>query len=194
MKIVFFGPPGAGKGTQAKILEQRYGLKQLSSGDMFRAEIAKQSPLGLKVQEIMAAGGLVSDDIVMEMLKGRIAEDDCAKGFLLDGFIRTQGQAEALDRMLASAGTKLDAVLLLEVDDQILVDRIAKRAAETVAATGAVRADDNPDVLRKRLDIYYDQTKPVLPYYEAAGVVRKVDGMQAVETVTADIVKALGLN
>ena len=193
MKIVFFGPPGAGKGTQAKVLEQRYGLKQLSSGDMFRAEIAKGSVLGRKVQQIMADGGLVSDEIVMEMLKNRIAEADCAKGFLLDGFIRTQGQAEALDKMLESQGTKLDAVLLLEVDDAVLVDRITKRAADTIAQTGTVRADDTPEVLQKRLGIYYAQTKPVLPYYEGKGLVRKVDGMQPVEDVSAAIVKVLQL-
>ncbi len=190
MKIVFFGPPGAGKGTQAKMLEQRFGLKQLSSGDMLRAEIAKESQLGLAVKQIIADGHLVSDDIIMDMLKGRIAEADCAKGFILDGFIRTLAQAQALDEMLADTGQKLDAVLVLEVDDIVLVDRIIGRAAEN----GGVRADDNPDVLRKRLEVYHSQTKPVLPYYAAHGLVRRVDGMQSVADVTDDIVKVLGLN
>jgi adenylate kinase len=190
MKIVFFGPPGAGKGTQAKILEERFGFKQLSSGDMFRDQIARETPMGLKVKEIMAAGGLVSDEIVMEMLKGRIAEPDCKNGFLLDGFIRTQGQAEALDAMLESAGTKLDAVLMLEVNDDELVARIARRAIEN----GGTRADDNPDVARKRLEVYHSQTKPVLPYYEGKGLVRKVDGMQPVDAVTSQILQALELS
>ncbi len=189
MKIVFFGPPGAGKGTQAKMLEQRYGLKHLSSGDMLRAEIANETKLGLAVKQIIADGNLVSDDIIMEMLKGRITAPDCAKGVILDGFIRTLVQAEMLDAMLAETGQKLDAVLVLDVDDAILVDRIVRRAAEN----GGARADDNPDVLRKRLEVYHSQTKPVLPYYEGHGLVRRVDGMQAVSDVTADIIKALDL-
>ncbi|MES2729165.1 MAG: adenylate kinase [Pseudomonadota bacterium] len=190
MKIVFFGPPGAGKGTQAKMLEQHYGLKQLSSGDMLRTEIANETALGLKVKQIIADGKLVSDEIIMEMLKNRIAQADCAKGFVLDGFIRTRAQAEALDQMLSAAGQKLDAVLMLEVDDVVLVDRIIGRAAES----GTIRPDDNPDILRKRLEVYHSQTKPVLPYYEAQNVVRRVDGMQPVGDVTRDIVAALNLS
>lgn len=189
MKLVFFGPPGAGKGTQAKMLEQRYGLKHLSSGDMLRAEIAKGSELGLAVKQTLADGHLVSDDIILRMLKGRIAAPDCAKGFILDGFVRTLPQAQMLDAMLAESGQALDAVLVLDVDDDVLVARIAGRAAEN----GGARADDNPDVLRKRLEVYHSQTKPVLPYYESHGLIRHVDGMRGVADVTADIINALKL-
>ena len=189
MKIVFFGPPGAGKGTQAEMLEQRYGLKHLSSGHMLRAEIANETPLGLAVKQTLADGQLVSDTIILEMLRNRISEPDCANGYILDGFVRTLPQAEMLDAMLAEAGQKLDAVLMLTADDDVLLQRIVGRAE----ATGNLREDDKPEVVRKRLEVYHSQTKPVLPYYEAHGLVRRVDGMQAVADVTADIIKALRL-
>lgn len=188
MNIILLGPPGAGKGTQAKLLEDTRGMKQLSTGDMLRAEIAAQSPLGQKVKAIMDSGALVSDDIVIEMISGRIDQPDCAKGFILDGFPRTVAQAEALDRMLDHKGRKLDAVIELAVDEAILLSRIEKRAAES---GGNVRADDNAEALKKRLGVYRDQTAPILPYYKAKGVLKQVDGMAAIEDVTRQIATIL---
>ncbi|MDD3021367.1 MAG: adenylate kinase [Alphaproteobacteria bacterium] len=183
MNIILMGPPGAGKGTQAKLLEDTRGLKQLSTGDMLRAEIAEQSPLGLKVKEIMDAGSLVSDEIVIEMISHRIDHPDCAKGFILDGFPRTVAQAEALDKMLHEKGKDLNAVIQLSVDEEALLARIEKRAAES----GTVRADDNAETLKKRLDAYKAQTAPILPYYEGKGMLKTVDGMADIDTVTAEI-------
>ncbi len=184
MNIILLGPPGAGKGTQAKVLEDQRGMKQLSTGDMLRAEIAAATPLGQKVKGIMDAGGLVSDDIVIEMISGRIDQADCAKGFILDGFPRTVAQAEALDKMLAGKGKKLDAVIQLVVDEAALLGRIEKRAAENA---GAVRADDNADALKKRLQVYNEQTAPILPYYDGQGRLMKVDGMAPIDAVTAAV-------
>ncbi len=186
--IILLGPPGAGKGTQAKILEDDRGLKQLSTGDMLRAEIAAASPLGVKVKNIIETGGLVSDDIMIEMISNRIDQDDCKRGFILDGFPRTVPQAEALDVMLAKKGRNLNAVIQLAVDENALLARIEKRAAETV---GGPRPDDNADALKKRLAVYNEQTKPILPYYEGKGILQKVDGMAAVNDVTTSIAKIL---
>jgi adenylate kinase len=184
MNIILLGPPGAGKGTQAKILEQARGLKQLSTGDMLRAEIAAATPLGVEVKHIMDGGGLVSDEIVIRMISARIDQPDCAKGFILDGFPRTVPQAEALDAMLAQKNKKLDAVIQLVVDEAALLARVQKRASES---DGAVRADDNEDALKKRLEVYRAQTAPILPYYQAKGLLKQVDGMANVEQVTAAI-------
>jgi len=183
VNIILMGPPGAGKGTQAKLLEDTRGLKQLSTGDMLRGEIAAQSPLGLKVKEIMDAGSLVSDEIVIEMISHRIDHADCVKGFILDGFPRTVAQAEALDKMLHEKGKDLNAVIQLSVDEDALLARIEKRAAES----GVVRADDNAETLKKRLDAYKAQTAPILPYYEGKGMLKTVDGMADIDTVTAEI-------
>ena len=187
MNIILMGPPGAGKGTQAKLLEDTRGLKQLSTGDMLRAEIAAQSPLGLKVKEIMDAGSLVSDEIVIEMISHRIDQPDCVKGFILDGFPRTVAQAEALDKMLHEKGKDLNAVIQLSVDEEALLARIEKRAAES----GTVRADDNAETLKKRLDAYKAQTAPILPYYEGKGMLKTVDGMADIDAVTAEIAAIL---
>ncbi len=187
MNIILMGPPGAGKGTQAKILEETRGLKQLSTGDMLRAEIAAQSPLGLKVKEIMDAGSLVSDEIVIEMISHRIEQADCAKGFILDGFPRTVAQAEALDKMLHEKGKDLNAVIQLSVDEEALLARIEKRAAEN----GGARADDNAETLKKRLDAYRAQTAPILPYYEGKGMLQTVDGMADINVVTSKIAAIL---
>lgn len=187
MNIILLGPPGAGKGTQAKILEDQRGMKQLSTGDMLRAEVAAGTPLGLQAKGIMDAGGLVSDDIMIGMISNRIDQPDCKNGFILDGFPRTVAQAEALDKMLAAKGKDLDAVVQLVVDETILIDRIRKRAAES----STVRADDNEETLKGRLDVYRNQTAPILPYYEGKGLLQKVDGMAPIERVTSEIADIL---
>ncbi|WP_137391464.1 adenylate kinase [Rhodoligotrophos defluvii] len=188
MNVILLGPPGAGKGTQAKLLEQQRGLKQLSTGDMLRAAIAEGTALGRKVEAIIARGDLVPDDVVVGIIAERIRAKDCAKGFILDGFPRNVAQAEALDAMLSELGLKLDAVIELGVDENILIGRIEKRASETA---GGPRADDNAEALKKRLAVYNEQTAPVAAYYRSRGVLRTVDGMADVETVNRQIGQVL---
>lgn len=190
MNIILFGPPGAGKGTQAKIIEQKFGLVQLSTGDMLRAAVAAGSELGLKAKAVMDAGGLVDDAIMIGIIADRISQPDCANGFILDGFPRTVAQAEGLDRMLSEKGLKLDRVIELTVNDAELFARIDKRAAETPPEQR--RADDNAETLKRRLGVYHSQTAPVLPYYAARDELVKIDGMQPIEVVTAHIEKVLG--
>ena len=187
MHLILIGPPGAGKGTQAKILEEEYGLKQLSTGDMLRAEIAAGSELGLKAKAIMDAGNLVSDAIMVDMIAGRIDQADCGKGVIFDGFPRTVDQAEALDAMLTEKGKPLDAVIQMVVDEEELVNRLNTRIQQTIDAGQPVRADDNEETFRKRLKVYRDQTAPILPYYERAGLLQKIDGMKPIDFVTSEI-------
>ncbi len=187
MNIILFGPPGAGKGTQAQLLQDRHGLVQLSTGDMLRAAVAAGSELGRQAKSIMDAGNLVDDDLMIAIISDRIDQPDCANGFILDGFPRTIPQAEGLDRMLGEKNLKLDRVVEIEVDDQALFARIEGRAQETASAGGGQRADDNAETLKKRLAVYHAQTAPVLPYYETRGMLRKVDGMASIEEVSRQI-------
>lgn len=192
MKLILLGPPGAGKGTQSQIIAEKHGIPQLSTGDMLRAAVKAGTPVGLKAKEIMAAGGLVSDEIVVGIIADRISEPDCARGFILDGFPRTLPQAAALDALLTSKSLKLDRVVELKVDDKILVSRIETRAKETLAAGGTVRADDNADALKTRLMAYYRETSPLTGYYFAHGLLKTVDGMAPIADVTRQIDGVLG--
>ena len=185
MRLILLGPPGAGKGTQAKILVEAYGIPQLSTGDILRAAIADKTPLGLEAKAIMDRGDLVSDTIVNGIVSERIDAEDCKPGFILDGFPRTIAQAEALDDMLRAKGIKLDAVIELTADADELVRRVIQRSKDSN------RPDDNPEVIRKRLDVYQTSTAPLVDYYSRQGLVKTVDGMEAVETVTAAIKAAL---
>jgi adenylate kinase len=191
MRIVLLGPPGAGKGTQAKQLVSKYGIVQLSTGDMLRAAVAAGTPIGLKAKDIMARGALVPDEVVVAIVSDRIDQADAKRGFILDGFPRTVPQAEALDRMLEQKDLRLDGVVALEVDPAILVRRIATRVEEMKARGEALRPDDNPDVLKQRLTAYQAQTAPLVNYYRRKGALRTVDGMASISDVAAAIGRAL---
>jgi len=192
MRLILLGPPGAGKGTQAARLTEKFKIPQLSTGDMLRAAVKAGTPVGLQAKAVMDAGGLVSDEIVCGIISDRIEEADASNGFILDGFPRTVAQAKALDELLAKKAMGLDAIVELKVDENALLARIEKRAAETVAAGGVVRADDNPEAFKVRLTAYRDQTAPVSAYYASKGVLKTVDGMAPIDQVTAALDAILG--
>ena len=191
MRLILLGPPGAGKGTQAQRLVAKYGIVQLSTGDMLRAAVKAETPIGLRAKDIMARGELVPDDIVVAIIADRISEPDAHKGFILDGFPRTIPQAHALDRMLAERGLKLDAVIELKVDEGILVKRMETRVAQMKERGETPRADDNPDALHRRLIAYRNQTAPLAGYFQLQSVLRSVDGMASVDEVSGAIDAAL---
>jgi adenylate kinase len=187
MRLVLLGPPGAGKGTQGDRLIERHKIVRLATGDMLRAAVKAQTPVGLKAKDIMARGELVSDEIVIGIIGDRLQEADVKNGFILDGFPRTVAQAEALDALLAAKGIALDAVLELKVDEGALLRRIETRIAEMTARGETVRADDNPETLKKRLDAYRSQTAPLSAYYAGKGTLQEIDGMLSIDAVTAAI-------
>lgn len=209
MNIILLGPPGAGKGTQAQRLQQERGMVQLSTGDMLRAAVASGTELGKVAKGIMERGELVPDELIVGLIEDRIAQPDCAKGFILDGFPRTQAQAEALDRMLSASGAKLDRVVEMEVDEAALTERIVGRYSCAKCGAGyhdtfkqpkvqgvcdvcghkefTRRKDDNAETVKTRMAAYRAQTEPLLPYYGARGVLRKVDGMAPMDTVYRQI-------
>lgn len=188
MRLILLGPPGAGKGTQAKILTERHGIPQLSTGDMLRAAVKAETPVGLEAKAIMARGDLVPDEVVVKIVDDRIQQPDCANGFILDGFPRTVAQAEALERILADHGMDLDAVVELQVDEDALAARVENRVRE---AGGAVREDDTVEALKNRLGVYREQTAPLIDFYRARGKLVTVNGMQPIEAVARDVEAAV---
>ncbi|WP_395446928.1 adenylate kinase [Aminobacter sp. UC22_36] len=187
MKLILLGPPGAGKGTQAQRLVEKYGIPQLSTGDMLRAAVKAETDVGKRAKAVMDAGELVSDEIVNAIVAERIDQDDCSKGFILDGYPRTLAQADAVADMLAERGMHLDVVIELVVDDKALVGRILKRAEDAKAAGQAVRKDDNAEVFEERLREYYKKTAPLIGYYYANDLLKQVDGMADMDEVTVQI-------
>lgn len=207
--LILLGPPGAGKGTQARMLEERFGLVQLSTGDLLRAAVAAGTDAGKQAQAVMAAGGLVSDEIVLAILRDRMAEPDTAKGVILDGFPRTAKQAEALDALLADQGMTLGAAISLDVDDAAMVERVSGRytcakcgegyhdSFKTPAVAGVCdkcgstefnrRADDNAETVSARLDAYHAQTAPLIAYYDGQGALKRVDAMGQIDRIAGDL-------
>jgi adenylate kinase len=191
MRLILLGPPGAGKGTQAQRLVAKYGIVQLSTGDMLRAAVKAGTPVGQQVQKIMAGGGLCPDELVVDIVGQRIDQPDARKGFILDGFPRTVPQAEALDRILSEKALDLDAVIELQVDEGALIRRIETRIAEMKAKGEKLRDDDSPDVLHKRLEAYRQLTAPLIAYYRGHGILRSVNGMAPIDDVTKAINEVL---
>ncbi len=213
MNLVLLGAPGAGKGTQAKRIVHEFGIVQLSTGDMLRAEVSSGTAIGKQADEIMKAGQLVPDDVIIGLIDSRLNSEDCRRGFILDGFPRTLAQAIALDAMLASKRLELDKVISIEVDDEAMVERISGRytcarcgegyhdrfkqpkvqgVCDVCGSTEFVRrADDNAETVRQRLNSYHSQTEPIIAYYDKQALVRRIDGMRAIDEVTEEIVAAL---
>ncbi len=213
MIIILIGAPGAGKGTQARRIEEKFKIVQLSTGDMLRAERDSGSALGQQIEKVISKGQLVSDDLISEMLSARIDQDDCRKGFILDGFPRTLEQASMLDEIFNNKNLKLDAVVELKTDDEAIVERISGRFTCAKCGEGyhnkfkkpkvenicdicgsddfIYRSDDNAETVRQRLDVFHQQTQPIISYYEKVGLVKSVDGMQEIDAVTADIFEML---
>lgn len=187
MRLILLGPPGAGKGTQAQRLVEKYRIPQLSTGDMLRAAVRAETEVGKRAKAVMDAGQLVSDEIVNQIVSERIDEADARRGFILDGYPRTVPQAKALAEMLAQKGQRLDAVIELKVDESALLRRMESRVAQTLAAGGQVRADDNPESFKKRLDEYREKTAPLSAYYAGTGELKQIDGMADMDSVTAAI-------
>jgi adenylate kinase len=187
MRLILLGPPGAGKGTQAQRLVEKYGIPQLSTGDMLRAAVAAKTPVGLKAKAVMDAGELVSDEIVNAIVAERIDQPDCANGFILDGYPRTLPQADAVEQMLEDRGTDLDAAIEFAVNDKALVGRVLKRAEQARAAGQPVRKDDTAEVFDERLREYYKKTAPLIGYFYARRQLKTVDGMAGIDDVTAQI-------
>ena len=208
MRLILVGPPGAGKGTQAKRLVSQLNIPHVSSGDMFRANIKNGTELGKQVQEIMSKGGLVPDDVTIKMVISRIKEEDCKGGFMLDGFPRTRPQAEALDAALKADELSLDAIVLIKAADEVIIERITGR--RTDPKTGEIyhikfnpppegvevtqRDDDTEEAVVARLQKYHEETAPIIPYYESKGLLKSVDGLQTPDQVTADILSVLGVS
>jgi adenylate kinase len=214
MNIILLGPPGSGKGTQAKRIEQTHGIIQLSTGDMLRATTGSDTEFGRRVKAIMDSGQLVPDDIIVEMIDRRIVQPDCSRGLILDGFPRNVAQAKALDAMLAEHGLRLDHVILLDVDEAVLVDRLSGRFSCNQCGASyhdrynrpsqhgicdgcgstefTRRADDRPEAVKARFEVYRKQTAPILPYYRDRGILRRVDGMAEIDAVTREIDRILG--
>jgi adenylate kinase len=191
MRLILLGPPGSGKGTQAQRLVKRHGIAQLSTGEMLRAAVAAQTPVGLRAKDVMASGGLVPDDIVIGIISDRLDQPDAKKGFILDGFPRTVRQAEALDELLKRKHMKLDAVIELRVNESALLERVESRVAEMRARGEEVRIDDTPEVLIKRLASYRSLTEPLIHYYSERRKLLTVDGMMTIEHVTREVSRIL---
>lgn len=188
MRLILMGPPGAGKGTQAGALATRIGIPHISTGDIFRRNVSEGTPLGIEARRYMDAGEYVPDDVTNAMVRDRLAEADCTPGFLLDGYPRTIDQVAELDSMLAAGGVAVESVIELTVDVDEVVGRLVKRAAEQG------RTDDTEDVIRRRLDVYFEQTAPLIDLYEDRGLMRKVDGMGTVDEVNARLIDSLGID
>ena len=191
MRLIILGPPGAGKGTQATRIAERFGVPQLSTGEMLRAAVQRGTAIGARARDIMEAGGLVPDDIVLGIVAERLEAPDAQRGFILDGFPRTLGQAVGLDKLLGERRLKLDKVLEIRVDEGALLDRIMTRARETAARGGQVRKDDNPETLRNRLEAYAKETAPLIDYYRRTGLLGSVDGLLSIDEVAQRLFEAI---
>lgn len=191
MRLIFLGPPGAGKGTQAEIMSAHFDIPKLSTGDMLRVAVDARTPIGIVVAEIMARGDLVSDDIVVDLIAERISDSDCAHGFILDGFPRNQTQAAALDAMLVLHSLALDAVIELHVESDKLAARVLGRAAESRLAGGVGRVDDTEETIRQRIEVYKAQTAPITQHYQAQNLLHVADGMEDIPQVTEAIKEKL---